>query len=205
MHTSDRAVSADVLADWVQDARARSLELIADLDDGQLFGPKLPTVNPMIWEIGHAAWFHEKWILRHVGGAKPIRADGDRLFDSIGIAHAARWDLPELVANAVEFHHEPDSAVSHALEARIVQAADMLAKAMSLGYSGDDRAGPLPEDTCEALHLKADGLEPLMEAVLVEFNQVSAYVLEVLRDERQDHPENRVKQAAKTADTSTVR
>ena len=123
----------------------------------------------------------------------------------LGAQVASRWDLPDLVVDAVEFHHDPDLTMRHVLEARIVQAADMLAKAMSLGYSGDDRAGPLPEDTCEALHLETDGLGPLMEAVLVEFNQVSAYVLEVLRDERQHYPENEVKRAAKTADTSNVR
>lgn len=82
------------LAAWVLDARERSFELLADLTDEQLFGPRLPIVNPLIWEIGHAAWFQEKWVLRHVCREKAIRADGDALFDSIAIAHDTRWDLP---------------------------------------------------------------------------------------------------------------
>ncbi len=79
--------------DWVADARARTLDLIADLDDDQLVGPFLPTINPLIWEIGHAAWFQEYWVLQKAG-QKPIHSDDDKLFDSIGIAHEVRWDLP---------------------------------------------------------------------------------------------------------------
>ena len=59
---SDRANTLDVLSAWVRDARARTLRLIEDLDDEQLIGPQLPIVNPLLWEIGHAAWFQERWV-----------------------------------------------------------------------------------------------------------------------------------------------
>ena len=74
--------SVSDLSDWVQDARQRTLDLVSDLSDDQLMGAKLDIVNPMLWEIGHAAWFQEKWVLRHVLGAPPIREDGDALWDS---------------------------------------------------------------------------------------------------------------------------
>ena len=54
------------LAEWVRDSRQRTLDLIADLNDEQLMGPYLPIINPMLWEIGHVAWFQEKWVLRYV-------------------------------------------------------------------------------------------------------------------------------------------
>jgi iron(II)-dependent oxidoreductase len=82
------------LAEWVRDARQRTLDLVADLDDGQLTGPYLPIINPMLWEIGHVAWFQEKWVLRHVCKQKPIREDTDAIWDSIAISHTTRWDLP---------------------------------------------------------------------------------------------------------------
>lgn len=94
METCDRATSAEILANWVRDARARTLDLIADLDDDQLMGPRLPTINPLLWEIGHTAWFQEHWVLRQASGHRPIRADGDKLWNSISIAHEVRWDLP---------------------------------------------------------------------------------------------------------------
>ena len=45
---------------------ARTLSLIADLSDEQLVCPRLPLVNSLLWEIGHVAWFQEKWLLRHL-------------------------------------------------------------------------------------------------------------------------------------------
>ncbi len=82
------------LSAWVSDARQRTLELVADLTDEQMIGPRLPIVNPLLWEIGHTAWFQEKWVLRHVGREKSFRADADSLYDSMAIPHDTRWDLP---------------------------------------------------------------------------------------------------------------
>ncbi len=92
--TEHRVVTADEVRDWVIDARSRTLELVADLDDTQIMGPQLDIVNPLLWEIGHVAWFYEKWVLRDALGKPPIRDDGDALWDSIAIAHDTRWDLP---------------------------------------------------------------------------------------------------------------
>ena len=84
---------ATQLAEWVYDARQRTFDLVADLDDEQLIGPYLPIVNPPLWEIGHVAWFQEKWVLRHACKHKPIRGDADAVWDSIAIAHDTRWAL----------------------------------------------------------------------------------------------------------------
>ena len=82
------------LADWVCDARDRTLELVADLSDDQLIGPKLVCVNPLLWEIGHMAWFQGKWLLRAINGHEPIRGNEDELYDSTEIDHHTRWGLP---------------------------------------------------------------------------------------------------------------
>src|SRR5437762_49252 len=87
-------ISLSELAAWVRDARQRTVDLIADLSDEQLLGPQLPIINPLLWEIGHVAWFQEKWVLRHARGRKPIRADGDARYDSAAVPHDTRWDLP---------------------------------------------------------------------------------------------------------------
>ncbi len=81
------------LANWVRDARARTFDLVADLSDEQLMGPRLAIVNPLLWEIGHVAWFQEKWALRHAANQPPVRAGVDSLYDSAAIAHDTRWDL----------------------------------------------------------------------------------------------------------------
>ncbi len=78
----------------MEDARRRTLTLVDGLDATQLVGPKLPIVNPLCWEIGHAAYFYEYWILRQHLGLEPVVASVDSLYDSITIAHDDRWDLP---------------------------------------------------------------------------------------------------------------
>ena len=88
---------ADALSLELQDARGRTRALTRDLDGPQLFGPKLAIVNPILWELGHVAWFQERWCLR-------LRADeslsesllegADALYDSAAVAHDTRWGLP---------------------------------------------------------------------------------------------------------------
>jgi iron(II)-dependent oxidoreductase len=77
----------------LREARRRTLELIDDLDDDQMVGPRLEILNPLRWEIGHVAWFQEYWLLRHVCGRTPLLSRGDALYDSAKVAHDTRWDL----------------------------------------------------------------------------------------------------------------
>ena len=89
-----RGPSAADLLGMMRDSRARTLELVAGLDDDRLLGPRLAIVNPLLWEIGHLAWFHEHFILRHLDRVGPLRADADALYDSSAVHHDTRWDLP---------------------------------------------------------------------------------------------------------------
>ncbi|MBL4685112.1 MAG: SUMF1/EgtB/PvdO family nonheme iron enzyme, partial [Nannocystaceae bacterium] len=74
-------------------ARERTLALVADLDDAQLVGEKLGTVNPLLWELGHIAWFQERWTARRTGEPS-VRDDADAIYDSMQVPHGLRWDLP---------------------------------------------------------------------------------------------------------------
>ncbi|MGI9657476.1 MAG: SUMF1/EgtB/PvdO family nonheme iron enzyme [Gaiellaceae bacterium] len=85
---------SEPLMDWVADARARTIELVADLTDQQLRTKKLKIVNPLDWEIGHAAYFAELFVLRARQGRSPRLPEADSLFDSTAIEHDVRWDLP---------------------------------------------------------------------------------------------------------------
>src|SRR5690242_16937296 len=85
--------SAD-LVQMLRDSRRRTLALVAGLTPEQLIGPRLDIVNPLIWEIGHVAWFHEHFILRHLDARPSFLADVDALYDSSAVAHDRRWQLP---------------------------------------------------------------------------------------------------------------
>lgn len=77
--------AAEILACY-EDARAHTLALIDDLDDGQLVVPHLQIVNPLLWEVGHVAWFQERFALCE-------GTDADDLYNSSDVAHDTRWDL----------------------------------------------------------------------------------------------------------------
>ncbi|MBI3524536.1 MAG: ergothioneine biosynthesis protein EgtB [Betaproteobacteria bacterium] len=79
------------------DARERTLAAYRHLPDERLSVPFLSVINPPLWELGHIAWFEERWCLRrradgHWGPS--LRQDADALYDSAAIPHAARWSLP---------------------------------------------------------------------------------------------------------------
>src|SRR6266699_1543625 len=79
--------------DAIQEARSRTLDLVADLSDEQMIGPRLEIANPLRWEIGHVAWFQEYWLLRRLKGRSPLLPQGDTLYDSARVVHETRWDL----------------------------------------------------------------------------------------------------------------
>jgi iron(II)-dependent oxidoreductase len=117
LYTSD-PLTGDQLAQWVVDARARTMQLVADLDDEQLVGPKLPTVNPMIWEIGHLAWFSEKFVLRDALRRPPILPHADAIWDSGAIPHDTRWhlQLPSREETLAYLAQVRDRIVEHLLD-----------------------------------------------------------------------------------------
>ena len=49
----------------------RMRELVGSLDDSQLEVPYEPGINPPIWEMGHAAFFYEYFLLRELYGVEP--------------------------------------------------------------------------------------------------------------------------------------
>jgi len=90
------ASSYEPLSEQLQDARQRTRALTADLQGQQLFGPKLPIVNPVLWELGHVAWFQEHWCLRlrpDESLSSSLMEGSDALYDSAKVAHDTRWDL----------------------------------------------------------------------------------------------------------------
>jgi iron(II)-dependent oxidoreductase len=91
--TLEGVTAAELRRDLL-DARARTLAIVSDLEGDRLMGPQLSIINPLLWEIGHLAWFQENWVLRHYAGEALTRDDADALYDSMKVPHDTRWDLP---------------------------------------------------------------------------------------------------------------
>lgn len=97
-------VTADELAMWVRDAARRLTDLMADLDDEQVIGPRLAIINPLLWEIGHVTWFQENFVLRRALMEPPIIGHADAIWDSGTIPHDTRWSL-HLPSREETFHY----------------------------------------------------------------------------------------------------
>src|SRR5688572_26376675 len=96
MNSGILADSASSQRDLVA-SRARSTRITADLEGDKLLGPRLAIVNPPLWELGHLAWFQERWCLRHRDDgtlADSLLRGADDLYDSARVAHETRWSLP---------------------------------------------------------------------------------------------------------------
>jgi iron(II)-dependent oxidoreductase len=87
-------VPTDTLRDILRDARSRTLALVVDLDAEQLIGPRLDIVNPLLWEIGHLAWFHEHFALCPLERRNSLLPNADAFYNSSLVPHDERWTLP---------------------------------------------------------------------------------------------------------------
>jgi ergothioneine biosynthesis protein EgtB len=97
--------TADQLIDRLTQARGRLRALIDCLPAGGWLGPRAGHLNPPLWEYGHIVWFQERWCLRERpdGARAPSLLPGaDALYDSSGVPHDVRWDLPLLKPAAVD-------------------------------------------------------------------------------------------------------
>ena len=84
-------MSPDTLLPSFEEADARIRDLVESLDDTQRRVPYEPGINPPIWELGHAAFFFEFFLLRELYGGE-IRMPGyDEVWDSFEIPHRERW------------------------------------------------------------------------------------------------------------------
>jgi iron(II)-dependent oxidoreductase len=94
-----KPISNTKLICMLQDARRRTYELVDGLTAKQLLGPRMGTVKPLRWEIGHVAYFYEYFILRELYGEESILGNNrdNALYDSINVAHNDRWDLALLI------------------------------------------------------------------------------------------------------------
>ena len=89
-------------------ARARTERLLEGLTDEQLTTQYSPLQSPLVWDLAHIGWFEELWLLRTVGGHRPL-AGHDDLYDSFAHGRAERGELGLL---------SPDAARAYLQEVR---------------------------------------------------------------------------------------
>jgi iron(II)-dependent oxidoreductase len=86
----------EAIADRLAEARRRTYELIAPLDDEQLNRVYSPILSPLAWDLGHIANFEELWLVQTVGEREPLHGELGRFYDAIENPRRSRGELPIL-------------------------------------------------------------------------------------------------------------
>lgn len=94
----------------------------------------------------------------------------------VGRLLAERWNLPTKLVHIIAYHHQPDLAGGFTMEAAIVHLADIFCRSLDMGSGGDERIPPLDKAAWENLKIKTNAIEPIMETMMGEFEDISLFI-----------------------------
>ncbi len=84
------------MADELETARRRSLDILDPLDEDSLRRQHSPLMSPLVWDLAHIGNFEELWLLREVAGAAAIDPSLDDMYDAFRHPRPNRPALPLL-------------------------------------------------------------------------------------------------------------
>jgi iron(II)-dependent oxidoreductase len=94
----------DDIRELLEEARHRTLALVADVADDDLNRVHDPLMSPLVWDLGHIAAFEDLWLAQRTGGLAPLRPELAEVYDADETPRARRGDLPYLRRDgALEF------------------------------------------------------------------------------------------------------
>ena len=91
----DRLRGADLLGS-LQEARERTLALVASVSDDDLERVHSTLMSPLVWDLGHIAAFEDLWLVHRYGGRPLLRKELAEVYDAFETPRAGRGDLPFL-------------------------------------------------------------------------------------------------------------
>jgi gamma-glutamyl hercynylcysteine S-oxide synthase len=77
-------------------ARARTLGLVAHLEDEQLERVHSPIMSPLVWDLGHIAAYEDLWIAHRLGGRGLLHPELAALYDAFETPRAVRGEIETL-------------------------------------------------------------------------------------------------------------
>jgi iron(II)-dependent oxidoreductase len=90
-----RLTAADPV-EGLQEARERTLALVAAISDEDLERVLSPLMSPLVWDLGHIAAFEDLWLVHRYGELPLLREDLADVYDAFETPRAHRGDLPLL-------------------------------------------------------------------------------------------------------------
>ncbi|HET8979272.1 MAG TPA: ergothioneine biosynthesis protein EgtB [Solirubrobacteraceae bacterium] len=80
----------------LEDARERTLALVAPFCEADLERVHSPLMSPLVWDLGHIAAFEDLWLVHRYGGRPLLREELADVYDAFETPRAGRGDLPFL-------------------------------------------------------------------------------------------------------------
>ncbi|MEJ2099676.1 MAG: HDOD domain-containing protein [Desulfobacterales bacterium] len=94
----------------------------------------------------------------------------------VGKLLAEKWNLPPKLTSIILHHHQPSEAGRFALESAIVHLANILCRALNIGYGGDNKMPSLDKTAWNSLRIRSQSIEPIMAEIHKEFNEISLFI-----------------------------
>ncbi len=93
----------------------------------------------------------------------------------VGELLAERWNLPTKLIRTLAFHHRPSEAGRFAQEAAVIHLADILCRALEMGYGGDNLIPALDAEAWRLLGLGEHDVAPIMRRMEREYADITIF------------------------------
>jgi gamma-glutamyl hercynylcysteine S-oxide synthase len=119
-------------ATLLEEARARTLWLMAPVSVENLERVHSTLLSPLVWDLGHIAAFEDLWLCQQAGGLEPLRPDLSDVYDATLTPRADRGELAYLEhAEALDY-----MVAVRERALRVLEQADLSADADRLTAHG---------------------------------------------------------------------
>ncbi len=90
---------------------------------------------------------------------------------AVGAALLTSWKLPPTLSEVIKNHHAPLEGTEYAIETAILNLADVLAKSMELGSSGDPLIPTLQDEVWENIGMDVNSLTFLWQQIENQYSE----------------------------------
>jgi gamma-glutamyl hercynylcysteine S-oxide synthase len=77
----------------LQQARERTVALVAHLSDAQLERAYTPLMSPLVWDLAHIAAYEDLWLAQRLCGLELLRPDLAERYDAFETPRAVRGEI----------------------------------------------------------------------------------------------------------------
>jgi putative nucleotidyltransferase with HDIG domain len=148
-----------------------------------------------IGKVVEDRYLHEEFLtvldMVHKYGMNMAQAEGEVIgctHSQIGKLLAQKWKFPLNLQQGIAFHHHPEDAPKgHEQITAAVHLADILAHAMEIGWSANNKVPSLKKEAWEMLNLNLTIIETIMDEIEAEFIEVSSIFMDWIPERSFDH------------------